>query len=696
MNNNSERRETVIKKVIVKQRDQADCGICCLASIIQYYKGYVPIEKIREDTKTTSHGTSAYHMVETLKKYGFDAYGTRIKKEDIKKISFPLPAIVHVVLDNGQNHFMVLYEIHKEKFVLMDPSIGKRVMKEEDFLWIFSEVLLIAYPKETIKILGKEKTTAAYIWKFLGNEKRNFIKLIGLELLLVGVSILGTFYLKIAIKYVDYEQELMLISIFFLFIILTKIILTKETIVQNQDLKKQLDLFHTTNFLNHVQKLPLKIYTTRHLGDYLNRFWENENIKEYYLIVIKDLFICIITIYICFLLLFWLEQTFFHCYIFLAILYAFFNMIVLKTGEKKQKELLELRANMQEQLLEQLKQNEIVHYLSLQNQNSQKQERELIRYLKGKHTIEKWSQNISLIQMILKESYQFLFLTIGIYKIHMGEISLIHFLNIETIGMYLINALDDLVNIFPKEKYIKGIIRKNGEFFQIEEEKEEEQKIELGDIVLNKVSFSYNEYQYVIKDISMQITQNSHVLFYGKSGCGKSTICKLLTKTITQTSGSIFIGKNNLADLTANVVRKYVTYLNQRSTLIKGTIKENIIMERPFHTSRFMEVCQICHLEEIVEKRPLRYETTITSQENNFSGGEKQRIILARTLYQDATIYLFDEPLSEVDEKLEKDIIIKMREFLKNKTIIYISHRNLKKLFDEVKQMEECHERILV
>jgi len=121
------------KRVIIKQRDQSDCGICCLESIIKYYDGYIPLETIRSDTFTSKRGTSAFHMVETLKKYGFDAYGARIKKENFSRESFPMPAIVHVVLDNGCNHYMVLYEIRKDKVILMDPSFGKRVMNETDF-----------------------------------------------------------------------------------------------------------------------------------------------------------------------------------------------------------------------------------------------------------------------------------------------------------------------------------------------------------------------------------------------------------------------------------------------------------------------------------------------------------------------------------------------------------------------------------
>jgi len=144
------------KKVIILQKDSKDCGICCIQSILKYYDGYASLEKIRKDTYSCNKGTSAFHIVETLKKYGFDCYGAKVKKENFKKEKIPLPAIVHVVLDNGLNHYIVLYEIRKENVILMDPAFGKRVMSMTDFFWMWTEVAIIMYPKNSIICMPKE------------------------------------------------------------------------------------------------------------------------------------------------------------------------------------------------------------------------------------------------------------------------------------------------------------------------------------------------------------------------------------------------------------------------------------------------------------------------------------------------------------------------------------------------------------
>src|SRR5690625_3119544 len=103
---------------IVRQRDIKDCGVCSLASIIEYYGGYISLEKLRLDTKTTNEGTTALNIIEASKKYGFDAIG--IKVSNLKDPKIFLPAIAHMVQKNGVNHYVVIYKITDKKVILMD------------------------------------------------------------------------------------------------------------------------------------------------------------------------------------------------------------------------------------------------------------------------------------------------------------------------------------------------------------------------------------------------------------------------------------------------------------------------------------------------------------------------------------------------------------------------------------------------
>ena len=140
--------------------------------------------------------------------------------------------------------------------------------------------------------------------------------------------------------------------------------------------------------------------------------------------------------------------------------------------------------------------------------------------------------------------------------------------------------------------------------------------------------------------------------------------------------GSITIGGINIKDLSINTIRNSINYINQEEHIITASIKDNILLNRSVDNNLYKQVLDICRIEDIVKKKPLRYETTISDYANNISGGEKQRIILARALLKDSKILILDEALSEVDSSLERVIIRDIRKYYKQKTIIYITHKN--------------------
>lgn len=241
------------------------------------------------------------------------------------------------------------------------------------------------------------------------------------------------------------------------------------------------------------------------------------------------------------------------------------------------------------------------------------------------------------------------------------------------------------MNIIPKFNYLKASLEKIQDFLSLMVEKLDDEDIFInGDIKVNDVSFSYNDYNHVLSNINLLIKQNSCVMIKGNSGIGKSTFCKLLNRTYDYNGGDIKIGNINIKDYNLSTIRKNVLYLSQNEFLFDDTIKNNIILDSKYNVNKFNHVCKICHIENIVKNKPLRYETIINKDFANLSGGEKQRVILARALYRDFKILILDEALSEVNSELEKDIILNLKHFLSNKTLIYVTHKDHTKYFDDV------------
>lgn len=684
------------KKVIVKQQDTKDCGACCIQSILKYYDGYASLEKIRSDTFTSNRGTSAFHIVEVFKKYGFDCYGTKIKKERFEKEEYPLPAIVHVVLDNGLNHYMVLYEIRKNNVILMDPNYGKKTMSITDFFWIWSEVIIIMYPKNQVICMPKETPKFLLFWQYLGKEKRSFFKLIFLQLFLFTLTIISSFYLKLELSQLGQKENQILLFLFFLGIMLFIFIVTRVLTLEEGRLNKRLELNHTSSILDHIIKIPLSTYVNRVPNDYLERVLEQMQLKVLYTKILVVVIISIITGTISFLILYFLNTQLFTYYLITIIIYILTQLFFQTKSNIAEKESLESKNRFVINMIQQLKRKDLYTYLNIESIQKEKIETETIIFLKTKYKKERFYIAYSNFYNFLKEGSRFIFLSLGIFFISSQKIKLIDFILIEEIGGFMTKAIEDMIKILPDMRYLIHILKKGNDFYnvEIENEKKIANSFQMGDIKIENLTFSYNQYNYILKDISMEIKEGNHILMMGNSGCGKSTFCKILVGVQKPTYGIIRINNVNLTDYNATTIRQHIVYLPQNSKLIYGTIKENIIMNRSFNLKKFKKICEVCHIEEILAKKPLRFETII-SEESSLSGGEKQRIMLARTLYSERDIFLLDESLSEVDEKLEKSIIKAMRIFLEGKTMIYISHKNYKKLFDEMINLQGNNERIL-
>jgi len=166
------------------------------------------------------------------------------------------------------------------------------------------------------------------------------------------------------------------------------------------------------------------------------------------------------------------------------------------------------------------------------------------------------------------------------------------------------------------------------------------------------------------------------VLISGKSGSGKSTLVKLLIKYLDNNyQGNITIGGYDLRDIDVFSLRNNVCYVSQNEFLYTDTVYENITLGRKIKYKDFLDICKNLFVNEIVKNSSLNYNYVIENNGENISGGEKERIIIARSILQKASIYIYDESFSEIDIKKEREILKYLFDRYPDKTFIIISHR---------------------
>lgn len=205
-----------------------------------------------------------------------------------------------------------------------------------------------------------------------------------------------------------------------------------------------------------------------------------------------------------------------------------------------------------------------------------------------------------------------------------------------------------------------------------------------GGVYFSNVCFSYEE-KIIFKDLSFEIPPGSSVAFVGESGSGKSTIVKQIIGLIKPESGDIYIDRNNLLELNLNHFYKYISYTSQESPIFNGTLRENIAFDKDISDDTIIKVLERVGLTSFYSKLPKGIYTEVGERGVMLSGGERQKLALARVFFIDAKIVILDEATSALDNVTEENVMKNMMQFSKNKTIIIIAHRlNIVKNVDKI------------
>ena len=183
-----------IKKCEIIQEENSDCGIACLGSIIKYYNGYIPLEKLRYETDTNQSGTSAFNLLNCAKRTGFNAYGKKVSIEEL--VNQKLPLIAHLKLNNGFFHFVVIYEIRNNYLLIMDPSIGLKKISYKDFNNIFTGIILLFNPINKLPIYKKNNFINIKLKEHIKNNFIKYFLIILLTILSLLLLILENFEIK--------------------------------------------------------------------------------------------------------------------------------------------------------------------------------------------------------------------------------------------------------------------------------------------------------------------------------------------------------------------------------------------------------------------------------------------------------------------------------------------------------------------
>ena len=674
------------KDYVVKQNDIRDCGVCSLLSIIKYYNGYVPIEKLRLETFTNKEGTTAYHIINTAKKYGFEAVG--IKFESIKNPEIILPAIAHLRLTNGMEHYVVIYKIDNKNITIMDPAKGYQKLPINDFEKMWTKILLIFSPMTKIVKLNKIHKLYDLFKEIIILEKKLVTKITVITIIISMISIITSYYYKFGLIAINKNSSP---QVYFLVIIFISLNIFKVSFNFLREkykmyLEMHLDLKTTVPFLKHIFLLPLNSIKSRTTGEITTRYNEIQNIKDLISEIFTTVFLDLILSLVFLVILFLLNNQLFFILCLILIIYSLIGFLISPEIYRRILRNIEYETDFNTSLIEKISGIDTIKNLNVIAEEIDDIKQQKFELLNDRFKFQKLIIMFQFWQNFITEIGLCLVTSLGFILILNQQLTILDLLTFNTLLYYLFEPIKNLINLLPKYYYVKASFQKINDFLTIEEEKVNptDSCFINGDIVFQKVSYSYNDYLPVFKDYTAQVKAKEHIMLEGPNGSGKSTLCKLLIRYSDKYQGHIKIGGIDIKDYDIYTIRNQINYVSQDEKLFSKTIQDNILMHNQPNLIDINKVIKLCCLQSTIESKPLRLQTFIQADGGNVSGGERQKIILARALLRDFSILILDEALSEVAEETEKEIIKNLRHNFRDKTIIYVTHKPHQNLFDRV------------
>ena len=669
------------KLYIVKQRDLKDCGVACLLSIIKYYGGNVPLEQLRIDTYTNLQGTTAFNLVQTAQKYGFDSAGYKVDINMILSGECQFPFIAHIN-NNGLEHFIVVYGLEKNKLIVMDPAIGKRIINKKEFEQLFDGIIVKVNLKNKVVNIKNNYSLVSLFLNIIKKEKTLFLYIFISNFLVILFTVFSSYYFKLGYENLD---KLKFLGLIFLIIVILKCMFSYIRDYLENYLNKNLDVYLNKDFLNHLFNLPSKIIESRTVGEIITRVNELNNVKGLFSELFVSFFLNFILSLVIIPILIYINSRLCLILVLSMIIYFLIGFYSAKTLYKRIMHNIDIETKFNTILVENISGFRSVKNLNVTDKILLKIENICSKYIFDKFSFSKTINKIENSKNFVNELSLFLVNFWGFYFILKNNLNFTDLIIFNSLMSFFLDPIKNLINSLPKYYFLKASFTKINEFLSIEEEKRQnEVKLDKFQILFKDVTFNYSNYKSVLCRFNLIINEKEKVLLTGKSGVGKSTICKLISKLEDSYKGYIYIGDNEIKSLNPNIIRNYIVYVSQHERLYSDTIKNNILFYRNIDSNLFNKITKACCVDQIVDKKSLGYESFIDMDCTNFSGGETQRIVLARACLNKFQILILDEALSECDKDLENKIISNLKRIFSDKTIIYVSHKNPYQLFERV------------
>jgi ATP-binding cassette, subfamily B, bacterial HlyB/CyaB len=664
-----------------EQQSATDCGVACLVMIGRYWGKQFGINQLRGVANVDRSGSSLRGLIAAAESVGFS---TRPVKATLAGLAGQkLPAIAHW---EGK-HYVVLYEVTRDRVVIADPAIGRRSMSHAEFQQGWTGYTLLVQPTAFLKDAPESRQN---LWRFYEIIKPH--RFILLEVLAASIftQLFGLFtplFTQLLLDRVIVQR-----STATLFAVGSGLLIFNVFSILMSSLRRYL-LYHTANridlslavgFITHAFRLPLNYFDTRYVGDVTSRVQENRTIRRFLsgdaLTTILDLMTVMIYASLMF---FYSWQMSLMAFIIVPIL-TLITLIATPFLQRISREIFNAKTVEGSYLIEALSGIGTIKSMGIERSVRWHWEDLFNKSIKtnfsGQMIRERLRLSSSLVEAIVTRTV-FLF---GVWLVIQEQLTIGQLIAFNMLLGTVISPFQRLISLWNDFQEVLISMERINDVIDTEPE-EDSQALVLpalthmrGHIRFEKVTFRYNleNETNTLESLSFEVLPGQTVAIVGRSGSGKTTISKLVLGLYPATEGKILIDGQDINSISKRSLRQQIGVVDQDTFLFGGTIRENISVAHPNATlPQIQAAARQAGADSFIQEMPMKYDTQIGEGGSLLSGGQRQRLAIARALLGNPRLLILDEATSSLDAESERIIQNNLSTILANRTTIVIAHR---------------------
>ena len=704
-----------VRVPVVMQMEALECGAACLDMILAYYKRFVPLEQVRSDCGVSRDGSSAKNILKAAKSYGFKAKALLIDVNGLKEKG-KFPCIIHW----NFNHFIVLDGFKGKNVLLNDPAKGMVKVPIEEFEKAYTGIYMELEPTEDFKPGGKPRSVLAFAKERLTGTASAIAFVVTITVITSMISVIKPAFARVFLDWILVQRNSSWVSPFiaaYLVLIFVEFLVLSVKSLYTYKLEGKLAIIANSKYMWHILRLPMEFFSQRMAGDIADRQRKNETVAKELIqtlaplalnAVLTVLYLVVMLSYSIPLALIGLGATALNLLV--ANIISKKRINVTRVQMRDQGKLYGVTVNGIE-MIETIKSSGAEngffgrwsgYQASVNAQN--------VRYAKI-------NQYLGIIPQLVSNLADITILGIGIFLVIRGEFtvgmitafqglmsqfsapaqSLIdagqkiqemrtNMERIEDVMNYKTdvpeNADDTLLDSDSQkddsaEKSLADEDNANDDEFNFDFGSDDDNSFEKlsGCFEMKNVTFGYSKLAApLIKDCNLSVKTGNSIALVGFSGCGKSTLAKLISGLYKPWSGEITFDGKSIDEINRSVFKGSIAVVDQDIILFEDTIENNIKMwDSTIEDYEMVLAARDAHIHDDIMQRNGGYRYKTMEGGRDFSGGQCQRLEIARVLAQDPTIIIMDEATSALDAKTEYEIVQSIRN--RDITCIVIAHR---------------------